>query len=162
MKTVAIIPCYNADPFCEGVIQDILPYVDDIVLVNDGSTDKTHEILERFSTHATHVYYISFGENQGKGFALLAGMRYALERLSFDVLITLDGDGQHTHTMIEPIRKKLEKGADFVIVMRKFSKMPLKSRVANTCISFLLKFCSKHAPYDTQSGLRGFSKKFVR
>ncbi len=105
---------------------------------------------------------ITFKENKGKGYALLEGFKYANEHLDFEALVAIDSDSQHKPSDIPRLAQAVLDGEDFVIGSRCFSQMPLKSRVANNCITMLLKRVFDHAPHDTQSGFRAFSKELLK
>ena len=92
----------------------------------------------------------------------MEGFHYAIDHLNFDVLVTLDGDGQHKPSDIPAMADEVEKGADFVIGTRSMQQMPPYSRIANLFITLLLRIRYFKAPWDTQSGLRAFSKEFAK
>jgi glycosyltransferase involved in cell wall biosynthesis len=161
VSSVILMPCYNVINLCQEVILTLAKRGDEVILVDDGSTDGTLDFLKQVANKYQNMHLVSMEKNQGKGFALLEGMKYAISNLSFDTIITMDSDNQHTIKMLEYIQGKLDKGAKFVIGERNFSLMPIKSRIANKFMSFLLNFFCKRAPYDTQSGLRGFTKSIV-
>lgn len=161
-KIAALIPCYNVEKYCRPVIEETLRHVSFLILVDDGSTDRTGAILKEMEfTHRNKIHLIAFPKNRGKGEALLKGIKYALSAVSFDVLVSLDSDGQHLPSEIFLLASFVEKGADFVIGTRDFTHMPFRSRFANTCISFLLRRLYPNAPVDTQSGFRAFSRSFL-
>jgi glycosyltransferase involved in cell wall biosynthesis len=85
-----IIPTYNNEKTLEEVIIRVLEYTDRIIVVNDGSTDRTAQILETFS----NLNVIRLPENKGKGYALRQGFKEAA-RQGFLYAITIDSDGQH-------------------------------------------------------------------
>ena len=133
-----------------------------LIVIDDGSTDQTGKILQRLSSqHREKIHCITFAKNRGKGFGLIEGMRYAKEHSPFDGLITLDGDGQHNPEDIPRLIQKIQEGADLAIGTRTFSEMPFRSRFANTLISFLLRLMYPKAPFDTQSGMRSFSRRLI-
>lgn len=144
------------------MIEETLLYVSFLILVDDGSTDGTGEILKELSGNNPRIHLIAFPKNRGKGAALLEGMRWAVENVSFDVLVTLDSDGQHAPSEVRKVAKGIEKGAEISIGGRDFERMPFRSRVSNKIISFLFHILDRSAPHDTQSGFRAFSKPFVR
>ena len=89
LKCVVIIPTYNNAGTIAKIIKDVQEYSSDIIVVNDGSTDNTAEILANFKD----IKLIAYPKNKGKGYALVEfkeahewGYRYA---------ITIDSDGQH-------------------------------------------------------------------
>lgn len=156
-----VIPCFNVERFCEPVIEKATCYADYIILVDDGSTDGTRVILEKFSKKHKNITLIRFAKNQGKGFALLEGMRYALKNSTFDVLITLDSDGQNDPKDTTSMAKKIREGADLVIGTREFAKMPFRSKIANKILSCLLRCKYQNSPHDVMSGFRAFGKNFL-
>jgi len=81
---VVIIPTYNNCNTIENVIAGCKQYCKNIIVVNDGSTDKTQTILESI----TDLDYINFSVNMGKGAALKAGFRMAIEN-NFDTIFLL-------------------------------------------------------------------------
>lgn len=162
-KIAIVIPCYNVREYCETVVTQAAHLNTQVVLVDDGSTDGTSEILqEQAKKFPKLLHYIREEPNLGKGFALLNGFRYALQHIPFDILVTIDGDGQHNPLWILPLAKQVEEGADLAIGCRTFSQMPLKNRFANTLISLFLRLVYRKAPIDTQSGMRAFTKELVK
>lgn len=85
-----VIPTYNNAATIQRVIIDTLRYCYDVIVVNDGCTDETHEILAQIEG----ITIVEYSQNRGKGYALKQGLRKALS-LGFSYAITLDGDGQH-------------------------------------------------------------------
>jgi glycosyltransferase involved in cell wall biosynthesis len=85
-----IVPTYNNDHALEEVIKGVLNYTGDVIVVNDGSTDRTMSILEQFPT----LQKINIPVNTGKGWALRQGFRHAIEK-GYRYAITIDSDGQH-------------------------------------------------------------------
>ena len=85
-----VIPTYNNDTTIKTVVEKSLLYCDDVIVVTDGCTDRTTDILEAIDG----ITIVSYPQNRGKGYALKMGFRKALE-MGFSYAITLDGDGQH-------------------------------------------------------------------
>lgn len=85
-----IIPTYNNGGTIERVVRETLEMCDTVIVVNDGSTDGTSEILRRIEG----ICLIEYLQNKGKGYALECGFNKALE-MGYAYAITLDGDGQH-------------------------------------------------------------------
>lgn len=85
-----VIPTYNNAPTLERVVRETLWECDDVIVVNDGSTDATAEILAGIE----NITIVSYPKNRGKGYALRLGFLKALQ-LGFAYAITLDSDGQH-------------------------------------------------------------------
>ena len=85
-----VIPTYNNGGTIGRVVEETLAECDDVIVVNDGSTDATASILSGFNG----ITLVTLTKNSGKGAALKAGFRKAME-MGFAYAITLDGDGQH-------------------------------------------------------------------
>ena len=89
MKTIIIIPCHNEEKNISKVVFDSLKYSPHVLVVDDGSTDKTPQnAKESGATILKHII------NLGKGAAAKTGCDYAYEK-GFDSVILIDGDGQH-------------------------------------------------------------------
>src|SRR3954454_24444206 len=90
MKFVTAIPVYNEERYVEHVLQEVRRYSPDIVVIDDGSTDRTAELLAA----QTGLAVVTHPRNRGYGAALSSAFTYALEH-NADVLVTMDCDGQH-------------------------------------------------------------------
>ncbi len=159
---VGIIPCYNVGEFCEAVILQTLQVVDSLIVIDDGSADHTPGVLTKlYEAYPDRLSVITFAVNRGKGVGLMAGFCEALNRFDFDVLVTLDGDGQHPPAEIPKLVNAVAEGADMAIGGRELERMPARSKLGNTVVSSLLRWLYPHAPADTQSGLRAFNPQFT-
>src|SRR5665647_1551826 len=85
-----IIPTYNNEHALAEVIDGVLQYTGDVIVVNDGSTDHTISILEQFP----QIQTIHIPVNTGKGWALRQGFKHAIDK-GYRYAITIDSDGQH-------------------------------------------------------------------
>ncbi|RPJ77986.1 MAG: glycosyltransferase family 2 protein, partial [Deltaproteobacteria bacterium] len=99
-----LIPTFNNDRTLERVIINVLEFTDQVIVIDDGSTDRTREILENFS----NLTVLHLPVNKGKGFAIRQGFREAV-RLGYSYAITIDSDGQH---LVEDLPKFIEKVVD--------------------------------------------------
>jgi glycosyltransferase involved in cell wall biosynthesis len=90
MKLLTAIPVYNEERHLESVLREVRRYSPEILVVNDGSTDRTTELL----SHQQDLRVITHPQNRGYGAALVSAFGHALEH-QFDILVTMDCDGQH-------------------------------------------------------------------
>lgn len=152
LKCCVLIPTYNNEQTLAQVITDVRQFTDQIVLVNDGSTDNTENILEQF----TDCTIVSYKENQGKGFALRTGFKKALD-LGYEYAITLDSDAQHKAIDLPTFLEKLEEEpAAIIIGARNMNQenVPGKSSFGNKFSNFWFKVNTGVEAPDTQSGYR--------
>jgi dolichol-phosphate mannosyltransferase len=90
VKVLTAIPVYNEERHLATVLREVLRYTPEILVVNDGSTDRTPELLAR----QDGVRVVTHPQNRGYGAALMSAFAYVLDH-DFDVLVTMDCDGQH-------------------------------------------------------------------
>jgi len=156
-KVIAAIPCFNTEPFIAEVISTARKYVDQIIVINDGSHDSTARVAE-----AVNALVINHDRNEGYGKAVKSCFE-AAKAYDADILVTLDGDGQHNPDEIpKVIALILNDGADIVIGSRFLSNqtnMPRYRRFGIKFITFLFNFGSKVKVQDAQSGFRAYSKQ---
>ena len=107
---VLIIPVFNEEKKIKDVINSIRGYCDQIIVINDGSTDQTKEILESLE----EITLVNHETNQGIGRATKTGIKKALE-MGAEYVIKFDGDGQHVSTDIPKFLNYLnDQNYDFV------------------------------------------------
>ncbi|SIT26758.1 DUF2062 domain-containing protein [Chryseobacterium gambrini] len=152
-KICVLIPTYNNEKTLKRVIDGVLDYTEDIIVVNDGSTDSTKEILGSYS----QIKVIDLPENKGKGNGLKIGFRKAKEQ-GYDYAITIDSDGQHYPDDIPVFVEALlnEKEDVLLIGNRNMSQdgIPKKSSFGNRFSNFWFWFETGIKLEDTQSGYR--------
>lgn len=156
-KICVVVPTYNNAGTLSHVIDDILSYTSDIIVVNDGSTDATAEILKSYVSITT----VSYTQNKGKGHALKEGFRKALS-LGFDYAITIDSDGQHFAADIPLfVRTIVENPGALVIGARDLTCVNIngKSSFANKFSNFWFTVQTGKKLKDTQTGYRAYPLK---
>jgi len=154
-NTLALIPAYNEAQRIAPVIAATLEHLPALV-VDDGSRDDTAAVAE--AAGATVLRQVP---NQGKGVALRAGLRWALER-GYDAILTLDADGQHDPAEIPALLAAFTASkADLLIGSRDFSQMPLSRRVANTLGRWSFSWALGRRVEDNQSGYRLLSRRMA-
>ena len=157
VKIVAAIPCFNNESFIADVVARAKKHADQVIVINDGSYDGTAEIAIKMDT-----LVINHSRNKGYGEAVKSCFE-AAKANSADILVILDGDGQHNPDeipkMVTPV---LQNDADMVIGSRFLSNhtnMPRYRRLGIKLITFLFNFSSNVKVSDAQSGFRAYSKK---
>ncbi len=143
------------------VLSEVLQYTRNLIVVNDGSTDKTPEILNSFP----EITRINFTENKGKGKALLAGFKKA-EQLGYHHAITIDSDGQHFAEDMPSFLTELEANNQepiLIIGSRKMDdpEVPNTSSFGNKFSSFWVWIETGINLEDTQCGLRLYPLQVV-
>jgi glycosyltransferase involved in cell wall biosynthesis len=148
-----IIPTYNNSRFLPSVLDAVLSRTSSVIVVNDGSTDETEQVLERYQSF---VKTLSYRNNRGKGYALSRGFDKA-EDLGFRYAITLDSDGQHSLSDLPLFVEALKKHPDAMITgsrQLKQENMPKKNTFANRFSNFWFTLQTGRRLPDTQTGFR--------
>lgn len=156
MKIAAVIPAYNEERTIGTVLRELRPFVNVMMVIDDGSRDATAVIAER---EGAIVYRHAL--NRGLGAALGTGMAAAL-RHNADCIITFDADGQHRASDIPAIVAPLRDGtADIVIGVRTKNKyaMPVGRRIANIMANVITFFLFSIWTRDSQSGFRALTHR---
>lgn len=153
LKICVIIPTYNNHKTLQRVIDGVLHYTNQIIVVNDGSTDTTKSILEKYNS----LEVLHLPKNKGKGNALSLGFKKAKE-LHYHHAITIDSDGQHFPDDISTFITALEKESKPVLLIgnRNMNQdgIPKKSSFGNAFSNFWFWFETGIKLDDTQSGYR--------
>ena len=152
LKCVVVMPTYNNAGTIAQVIDDVKKYSDDVIVVNDGSTDETASILSSIKD----IKVIDYPKNKGKGYALKLGLAKAYE-WGYRYAITIDSDGQHYADDIPVFIEKIEEKPDSLLIGARnltADNMPSKNTFANKFSNFWYKVETGEKLSDTQSGFR--------
>lgn len=162
-KILLIIPAYNEEKNIQKTVELVSSTNYDYIIINDGSTDHTKQILEENNYNHLNLCF-----NLGIGGAVQAGYKYALKN-GYDVAVQFDADLQHdlesVATLIQPI---IDNEADFTIGSRFIKKNSdnFKSsflrRVGIHLISNVIFIFSKRRIYDTTSGFRAANRNIIK
>jgi glycosyltransferase involved in cell wall biosynthesis len=163
-KYVSVVPAYNPGAVVTTVVSEVSNCVDHVVVVDDGSNQENKTFLEE-CTRLKNVRLITLPDNQGKGHALMDGIKEAM-KYDPDFILTIDSDGQHNPGEIKKFKQFISsacKRPDLVIgVRRAVRRMPLRSRIGNLFTAKLFNSIFNGALVDTQSGFRALSADFAR
>lgn len=157
-----VLPAFNEESTVSEIITDLANRKYNVLVINDGSYDKTLELAqltkEKFPNN---VFIYSHIINRGLGAAIKTGFKAAnLHNAKY--VITFDADGQHDvddlNNVIIPL---INKEADVVIGSRIFEDMPLSRNFANTAMNLITHIFYGAKVKDSQSGLRAFNNKAI-
>ncbi|WP_257957480.1 DUF2062 domain-containing protein [Parapedobacter tibetensis] len=160
INACVVIPTFNNAKTLKRVLDGVRTYTSSIIVVNDGSTDETTEILANYPD----LNIIHLTGNKGKGYALRSGFNEAYKR-GFDYAITIDSDGQHFPDDIPRFVTEIEeKGEALLIGARNMDQagVPRKSSFGNRFSNFWFRFETGIALSDTQSGFRLYPLKKIQ
>ena len=155
LKACVIIPTFNNCKTLQRVIDGVLQYTPNIIVVNDGSTDATNTILQSYS----EIVQITVSVNTGKGNALRLGFAKAIQ-MDYEYAITIDSDGQHYPEDITIFLDELEIEEKPLLLIgnrnMRQDGIPKKSSFGNSFSNFWFWFETGITLNDTQSGYRAF------
>lgn len=154
-KTIAVIPAYNEETTIGNVLNHVKPYVDKIIVVDDGSKDNTFQAAKALDGYITVLRHKI---NLGKGAALKTGCEAAI-KLGAEKLILMDADGQHKAEDIPKLLNKLEEeNLDIVFGARQPNEnMPIMMILGNKILTKLINLFLNIKLTDTQTGFRAFT-----
>lgn len=156
LKVSVVIPCYNEEKNIGKVINSIPKGVFEIIVVDNNSTDKTSEIARKMGAKVVRE------ERKGYGFALKKGIKEA----KGDIIVTLDGDGQHPgEKILDLVDYLIKNDLDFLNASRfplqNKKSMPLTRIFGNYLLTFIVKILFGMRITDSQSGMMVFKKEIL-
>lgn len=157
-KVIVAIPAYNEEVAIGSVVLRSLKYADKVIVINDGSKDRTAEVAELAGADV-----IEHTTNGGKGSAIKDAFEYA-KTINADIIVLIDGDGQHSPDEIPILLTPILNGeADLVNGSRFVSgnghNVPKYRRLGQEILTIATNTGTKLNITDTQNGFRAFSKK---
>lgn len=166
---VVIMPAYNeAEHITENLLKaaDIISSFQEnfsIIAVNDGSKDLTEEKIAQAAAQSTHIQYISYSTNKGKGGAIREGVRHA----NGDFIAFLDSDLELPPIMLKDFIEELKRTKAHVAIgskLHKASKLkyPLIRRIMSFGYYIMLKLMFKLKIKDTQTGIKVFRQEVIK
>ncbi len=163
-RRIAVVPAYNEEPTVRDVLGKLYGYVDELVVVDDGSTDGTRSEIERFmdgrdgarmlvhevNQGMSEAYYLAFGDLRRR---LQAG-----ELSPDDFVYTVDADGQHELAVLEDLHRQMyDEDLDALLVQRDLSTYPVYKQAGNWVMSTWATIWSGGVQLkDVESGYRIF------
>lgn len=157
-KGCALIPAYLEERHIRGVVQDTFQYIQSVVVIDDGSPDRTAA-----EASVAGAIVIRHEKNLGKGTALNTGFAYAVKQ-KFDYVITMDADGQHAPEDIPRFVEEYRRTGVSVLVGNRMADpkgMPLVRKLTNIFMSwYLSRQMNQYVP-DTQCGFRLYTARIL-
>ncbi len=157
-KILVAIPAYNEERYIGSVILKAQQYADEVIVVDDGSTDDTSRIAR-----LAGATVIRHEENKGYGAAVQSLLAEAKKK-NPDILVLLDADSQHNPDEIPSLTKPIiSEGSDLVIGSRERQRVniPPYRRIGLRVLSYLSGILSRKKLFDSESGFRVFSRKAI-
>ena len=158
-----VVPAYNEEEFIETTLGEIDKVIEDeklsyeIVVVNDGSADKTLAKAKKYASRNCHVRVLSYDKNVGKGHAVKTGFLEA----NGNIVFFADSDMEIDLDQISDYVKALKQG-DIVIASKKHSfsrvEVPFSRKILSACFNALVRLLTGVPQKDTQSGLKAMKK----
>jgi glycosyltransferase involved in cell wall biosynthesis len=157
MKVLAGIAAYNEARYVGSIVLQARQYVDEVIVVDDGSTDNTARVAELAGATVIH-----HSENKGKGAAIQSILAEAKKR-NPDAVVLLDADAQHNPNEIPALIKPIAEGFDLVIGSREAQKdkTPRYRRIGQKVVLRSTRLASKANISDSESGFRALSPKAI-
>lgn len=152
MRHCIVIPTYNNARTVADIVRRTLGVCPDVIVVNDGSTDNTLEVLD-----GMQCKIVSYSRNRGKGYALRRGLE-AASKAGFDYAVTIDSDGQHCPEEIPLLVAAIGSKPTLVVGSRNLQAdgMPAGNTFANRFSNFWFHLQTGLRLPDTQTGFRAY------
>ncbi len=156
-KIIAAMPAYNEGNYIGSLIVQARQYVDEVIVIDDGSTDHTARVAR-----LTGALVVQHKQNMGYGCAIQSIFTEAKKR-NPDILIIFDADSQHNPDEMTSLIKAIADGSDVVIGSREMqtNKIAGYRRLGQRILSRLTQVASRKALTDTESGFRAYSSKAI-
>ena len=163
MRRIAVVPAYNEAPTVAAVLDKLLPLVDELVVVDDGSTDGTRAAIQAWLPGHDGVRLLTFDTNQGMSAAYYLAFTDLRARLraggadAEDLVFTVDADEQHDLSVLDRLERiTVDEKLDALLVQRDLSGYPRYKRSGNWLLSAWATLWAGRRLRDVESGYRVF------
>jgi glycosyltransferase involved in cell wall biosynthesis len=162
-RRIAVVPAYNEEPMVVAVLDKLYPLVDELVVVDDGSTDGTRSAIEAWLPGHDHCHLLKHDVNQGMSEAYLLALTTLRARMDAgelspdDLVFTVDADGQHDIAVLnELVEITMNEHIDAMLARRDMSYHGAYKRFGNFVLSAWASMWAAQRLYDVESGYRVF------
>lgn len=162
IRILAVCPAYNESGRIGPLLEKLIPLVDQVCVVDDGSTDNTHE-----EANQKEVIILKHSTNRGKGAAIRTGIKYFMKS-DFDIVLFIDGDGQHSPLDIRKFRRKIINSDAEVFIASRFgsdqwiNNMPFLRKISNLLSRFgIWVLYNGLVIEDPQNGYRAYRREAI-
>ena len=162
-RRVAVMPAYNEEATIVSVLERLEPLADLLIVVDDGSTDRTRSLVMDWAQNRPNIKLICFPQNRGmsaayyRAFQEVARYQSAGLLAEDDVILTIDADGQHDPADVDRLIDYMARNRlDAVIARRDFSLYTAYKRAGNFLMSLWASLWAGKRLYDVESGYRAF------
>lgn len=159
-KVIAVMPAYNEEKHIHDTVSKTIPYVDHLIVINDGSRDATQAVLKKIDDPRLTV--LQHRANLGKGSALKTGCE-AAKKLGAEIIVTLDADGQHPPEYIPAMLEFMRAHNLEVIfsVRNGGDRMPLVRRLGNRTLNLMAHYLFHLHLQDMWCGFRALRTEIL-
>ncbi len=161
MKISYVVPLFNEEESIEILYKEVVensPVDFEIIFINDGSTDKSQNVLEKLASSDGKIKIIQFRKNFGKAAGLFEGFKVA----KGDIIFTLDADLQDNPIEIPNFISKINEGYDLVTGWKKDRKDPLSKRIPSKFANFVMSKMFSLKIHDFNCGFKAYRKEVVK
>lgn len=156
-----VIPVFNEekslDELYERVVKALKGRAFELIFVNDGSTDRSGQLIEKLKAKDKRISLVTFRQNQGKSRALMAGFRQSRG----EIVVTLDADLQDQPEEIKKLLGKLEEGFDLICGWKKKREDPWLNVLFSRFFNLVIGLTTKVSLHDINCGLKAFRRETV-
>lgn len=156
-KVLVAMPAYNEEKYIGSVVLQAKQYADEVLVVDDGSTDRTVSIA-----NLAGATVIRHGENRGYGATIQSILSEAKKRAP-DILVLMDADAQHDPDEISVLIKAIRDGHDLAVGYRTIDRkgIPSHRKIGQKVLTYFTRLLSRSRLSDTECGFRAFSRKAI-
>lgn len=162
-----VAPAYNEEPVIEKFVHTVMKTLEgvfsfELIIINDGSTDKTGEILEQLQRQYDNLVVLNHAANQGLG----AGLKTGFTKARGNIIITLDADLSQSPCLIPDMVNEINRGADVIIASRYvkgggMQGVPWWRVIISKLGNFVIKTVTGLKARDCTSGMRAYRKVVI-